>query len=466
MQRASEPGFPLENSALPVSELIRQAKQALESRFPLQWVAGEVTNLTRAASGHLYFALRDESAQVRCVMYRSRAQLLPFRLAEGQHVEVRARVTLYEARGEFQLQAEDIREAGRGRLFEAFLRLKEKLAAEGLFAPERKRPLPTLPRGIGIVTSRDAAALHDILTTLARRAPHLPLVLYPSPVQGQGAGERLATQVRTAGRRAAADGIDVLLLCRGGGSIEDLWAFNDEALVRAIASSPIPVVSGVGHETDFTLSDFAADLRAATPTAAAEIVSAGHLDAIARLRRLARELAKAIRQRTDSAWETVDRARTRLTHPRERLTRQHERLAMLAGRLDQAIARQQERRGAKLALLASRLSARRPAPGRERERLAALAARLRQAGERFLGRRAERLANLAAHLDHLNPQAVLDRGYSLVRRADGSLLRSAGEVRAGEAITIHPALGAIEATIDRVTEPEGPAAVEPHGHKA
>lgn len=467
MQSPINRDFPLENSAVPVSELVRQARATLESRFPLQWICGEVTNLSRAASGHLYFALRDEEAQVRCVMYRSRAQLLPFRLDEGQSIEVRARVTLYEARGEFQLQVEAIREAGRGRLFEAFLRLKEKLAGEGLFEAGRKRALPALPRGIGIITSRQAAALHDILTTLARRAPHLPLVLYPSPVQGAEAGAQLAAQVRTAGRRAASDGVDVLLLCRGGGSIEDLWAFNDEALVRAIAACPIPVVSGVGHETDFTLSDFAADLRAATPTAAAEIVSAGHVDAIARLRRLATELARAIRQKTDSAWERVDRARSRLIHPRQNLARQGEKLAALEKRLSLAVRRQQERREASLALLANRLAARRPAPARERERLKALAARLHRQGGQILTSRRERVANLSSHLDHLNPQAVLDRGYSIVRRADGGLLRAASDASHGEMLTIHPARGRIEARIERIgQEPEELSAVESGGHKA
>ncbi|WP_417069896.1 exodeoxyribonuclease VII large subunit [Niveibacterium terrae] len=467
MQSPINRDFPLENSAVPVSELVRRARSALESRFPLQWICGEVTNLSRAASGHLYFALRDEEAQVRCVMYRSRAQLLPFRLDEGQSIEVRARVTLYEARGEFQLQVEAIREAGRGRLFEAFLRLKEKLAGEGLFDAERKKTLPVLPRGIGIITSRQAAALHDILIAFARRAPHLPLVLYPCPVQGAEAGAQLAAQVRTAGRRAASDGVDVLLLCRGGGSIEDLWAFNDEALVRAIAACPIPVVSGVGHETDFTLSDFAADLRAATPTAAAEIVSTGHVDAIARLGSLARELAKAIRQRTDSAWERVDKARSRLIHPRQNLARQSEKLAALEKRLSLAVRRQQERREASLALLANRLAARRPAPARENERLKALAARLHLQGGQILTTRRERIANLASHLDHLNPQAVLDRGYSIVRRADGGLLRSARDTNQGEMLTIHPARGQIEARIERIgQEPEKQSTVEPGGHKA
>ena len=262
-------------AVLSVSDLNRLARETLEARFPLLWVAGEVSNLTRAPSGHLYFTLKDEAAQVRCTMWRNRAHLLPFQLAHGMRVEARALVTLYEARGDYQLNVETLRRAGQGNLAEAFQRLKEKLAAEGLFDPGRKRPLPAYPRGIGLVTSPQAAALHDVLVCLRRRAPHLPVVLYPAPVQGDSAAPRLMEALRQAGARAGQDGIDLLLLVRGGGSLEDLWAFNDEALARAIAACPLPVVAGVGHETDFTIADFVADLRAATPTAAAELATAG-----------------------------------------------------------------------------------------------------------------------------------------------------------------------------------------------
>ncbi len=441
------------NEVLPVSELIRRARRTLERDFPLQWVRGEVASLTRAASGHLYFSLRDEASQVRCVMYRSRAQLLPFQLAEGQRIEVRALVTLYEARGEFQLQIEAIRQAGRGNLFEAFLQLKERLAAEGLFDPAKKRALPNLPRGIGIITSPQAAALHDVLVALARRAPHVPRIVYPSPVQGAGAGASLAAMVTTAGARAATDGIDVLIVCRGGGSLEDLWAFNDEALARAIAASPLPVVSGVGHETDFTLADFAADLRAATPTAAAELVSTGHLAARTRLGALCQELERRVRRKLDAAWERCDRSRSRLAHPRERIGRQRERIKALGHRLGTAISLQLERARARQRLARLALAQRKPDPAGQAAKLERLALQFRAALARRLVRERQKHAMLASHLTHLNPQAVLERGYAIVRNEAGQILRDAQTAREGERLRIQPARGEITARVENLPSP-------------
>ena len=265
----------LSSPVLGVSALNRMAREALEAALPLLWVGGEISNLTRASSGHVYFTLKDANAQVRCAMWRNRAQLLAFRPENGMRVEARALVTLYEARGDYQLNVEAVRPAGIGDLFEAFKRLKDKLAAEGLFDAEAKRALPRFPRAIGLITSPAAAALRDVLVTLERRAPQLSIVLYPAPVQGADAATRLTDAVRSASARAHGDGIEVLLLVRGGGSLEDLWSFNDEALARALRNCSVPVISGVGHETDFTIADFAADLRAPTPTGAAELVSAG-----------------------------------------------------------------------------------------------------------------------------------------------------------------------------------------------
>ncbi|HEY5019718.1 MAG TPA: exodeoxyribonuclease VII large subunit, partial [Steroidobacteraceae bacterium] len=242
----------------------------LERRFPLQWVAGEISNLRPAASGHLYFTIKDQTAQADCVMFKSRAAALDWEPADGLQVEVRALVTLYEPRGRFQLNVEAMRRAGLGPLYERFLKLKDKLGREGLFDPDAKRPIPEHPRQIGIVTSLAAAALRDVLTTLQRRNPSIPVIVYPAPVQGEGAAAKLVQALAAANARAECD---VLLLVRGGGSIEDLWQFNEEALARAIRASDIPVVCGVGHETDFTIADFAADARAPTPTAAAELVS-------------------------------------------------------------------------------------------------------------------------------------------------------------------------------------------------
>ncbi|MFN3545699.1 MAG: exodeoxyribonuclease VII large subunit [Thiobacillus sp.] len=418
---------------LTVSELNRMARRVLESRLPLLWVEGEVSNFTRAASGHWYFSLKDPNAQVRCVMFRGRNQFADFVPTNGDHVEVRALPTLYEARGDFQLGAEQIRRAGAGRLFEAFLKLKAKLEAEGLFDPVRKRALPRFPRVLGVVTSPQAAALRDVLTALARRMPGLEVIVYPTPVQGAGVGARIAAAIRTAGAR---DECDVLLVCRGGGSLEDLWAFNDEAVARAIAASPMPVVSGVGHETDFTLADFAADVRAPTPTAAAELASPVRAELLARLAHLARLLHQHQRRRLHADMQRVDYLARRLVHPAEQLRRQGLDLANLAQRLASAahavVARKQlalERLGQRLVTPGHRLA-------HERQRLDGLADRSRRAVHDSLARQRLTLQRLAANLAHLNPEGVLARGYSIARRADGSVVRDAATLAVGEALDV------------------------------
>lgn len=433
---------------LSVSALNRLARETLERRFPLLWVCGEISNLTRAASGHLYFTLKDANAQVRCTMWRNRAQLLPFRVENGMHVEVRALPTLYEPRGDFQLGVEALRAAGQGNLFEAFLRLKDRLAAEGLFDEAAKRPLPAYPRRLGVVTSPAAAAWHDVLAALRRRAPQLEIVLYPAPVQGEGAGERLAAALRTASQRAAEDGIDVVLLVRGGGSIEDLWAFNSEPLARAIRACGVPVVCGVGHETDFTIADFAADVRAATPTGAAELASAGYHAARERLAVLAHGLSSAMRRRLHTLEQRTDRAAVRLAHPRERLRQAGRQQEQLLARMQVAMARRLERSRAMQHVLEARLQARRPDLGALHERRARAAARLLQARERFFARQQERLTTLATHLQHLAPEAVLERGYSITRTADGRILRDAARVTQGEAISVQLAIGRLDAIVD------------------
>ena len=277
--------------ALTVSALNRAVAGLLERSFPLVRVQGEICNLTRAASGHWYFGLKDDNAQVRCVMFRGRNSLLDWRPRDGDDVEATAIVSLYEARGEFQLTVEFLRRAGLGRLYEEFLKLKQRLAAEGLFDRPR-RPLPRMPRSVGVVTSLQAAALSDVLSVLQRRAPYLRVVIYPVPVQGAAAGGEIAAMLERAAARAE---VDVLLLVRGGGSIEDLWAFNEEVVARAIRAASLPVIVGVGHDSDVTIADFVADVRAPTPTAAAELVApdAGALRAelAAQLRRLVQQLA-------------------------------------------------------------------------------------------------------------------------------------------------------------------------------
>lgn len=433
---------------LTVSALNRRARQLLESGFPLQWISGEISNLTRAASGHLYFTLKDAQAQVRCAMWRSRAQRLPFRPENGMQIEARALVTLYEARGEFQLTVEGLRLAGAGNLFEAFNRLKHKLEAEGLFVAADKRPLPPYPRGIGVVTSPQAAALRDVLAALARRAPGVPVIVYPSAVQGMDAPAQLLAALLRANARAAQDRIDVLLLVRGGGSLEDLWAFNDEALARAIHASALPVISGVGHETDFSISDFVADLRAATPTAAAEFASAGYHAAVPRLEFLSHRLVRSVDSRIQQLAQRVDRAGLRLLHPRQRLERSRQTLSHLEQSLEQAMRRRLQGFSLRLDARAARLQHLRPGLETRRAALARAADTLRRATRQALERRAENLEQFGLHLAHLNPEAVLGRGYSITRTANGVILRDSHQAKPGDPVNIQLAHGRLQATVN------------------
>ncbi|MCB1944439.1 MAG: exodeoxyribonuclease VII large subunit [Thauera sp.] len=415
----ANPFLPANGAATPaaqvvsVSELNRMARELLESALPLMWVGGEISNLVRAASGHVYFTLKDASAQVRCAMWRNRAQLLAFRPENGMRVEARALVTLYEARGDYQLSVEALRPAGIGSLFEAFNRLKAKLAAEGLFDEEGRRALPRYPRALGIVTSPQAAALRDVLVTLRRRAPHLPVVLYPAPVQGADAPVRLLEAVRSAGRRAAEDGVDVLLLVRGGGSIEDLWAFNDEALARALRACPLPVVCGVGHETDFTIADFAADLRAPTPTGAAELVCTDRAALWSELQTQADAMRQAVARQLQTQAQRLDLTALRLARPGRSVARQRQHLDTLAHALNAARARRIDH--AAMAL-----------PRR--------ADRLRHAVQRQLQDAQQRLDNLGQRLQALDPHAVLSRGYAWVESADGRPVTQAAQLTGGDAV--------------------------------
>ncbi|GBG00772.1 exodeoxyribonuclease 7 large subunit [Azospira sp. I13] len=417
-----------------VSELNRQARQRLESAFPLCWVAGEISNLTIAASGHAYFSLKDRQAQARCVMFRNRAQLLGFRLENGLQVEARVLVSLYEPRGDFQLNVEALRRAGQGDLYERFLRLKAQLEAEGLFAAERKRPLPAFPRTLGIVTSPQAAALRDVLTTLARRAPQVRVVLYPTLVQGEEAPRQIVAALQAAAARREAD---VLLVVRGGGSIEDLWAFNDEGVARAIAACPMPVVSGVGHETDFTIADFAADLRAPTPTAAAELAAPDREGLLNHLQRLDNQLSRRIRRRLEAAQQRLDWTARRLKHPAERLALQRQGLEALGQRLQRGLGRHLERAAFTLERAGQRLLRHRPRPAAQQARLEALGLRLAGAQQRLLQSRRARLERLAAGLTHLNPEAVLARGYAIAFDAQGQTVHDAASLSPGQRLTLH-----------------------------
>ena len=431
-----------------VSTLNRIARERLESAFSLCWVSGEVSNLTFAASGHVYFSLKDATAQVRCVMFRNRAQLLGWRLENGQHIEARVLVTLYEARGDFQLNVEAARKAGVGNLYEQFLRLKEKLEREGLFASESKRPLPAFPHRIGIVTSTQAAALRDVLTTLTRRTPHVDIVLYPTPVQGDGAAAQIAAAIRSAGERQECD---VLIVCRGGGNLEDLWPFNDEGVARAIRACSIPVISGVGHETDFTIADFAADQRAPTPTAAAELAAPERSALIARLSdyRLAlrRQTGRNIEQRS----QYLDGLARRLLHPAQGLAQQRDKLVNLQRRLDNGLTQTSSRGRNTLATLSRRLLLVRPDTGRVARRLEALAPKLRSEWQKSLLNKSGDLTRIAASLSHLNPNAVLARGYSIVTDERGIILRDSQSLEPNDRIAVCFHSGRAEAIISSVS---------------
>ena len=434
---------------IPVSMLNRLARERLESAFPLCWVAGEVSNLTYAASGHAYFSLKDAAAQVRCVMFRNRAQLLGWRLENGQHLEARVLVTLYEARGDFQLTVETARKAGIGNLYEKFLKLKDKLEREGLFASAAKRSLPTFPRTIGLVTSLQAAALRDVLTTLKRRAPHLNIVIYPTAVQGEGAAAQITAAVKSASARRDCD---VLIVCRGGGSLEDLWAFNDEALARAIRACSLPVISGVGHETDFSIADFAADQRAPTPTAAAELVAPERSALMVRLMDLRLNLRRQFEQGLNSRSQALDTLDHRLQHPAQHLAQQRKNLRNLQRRLDSALTQNSTRGRNALAGLTRRLLMARPDTGRQARRLEALAPKLHGVWQQTLQDKAGNLARLAASLTHLNPDAVLARGYSIVTDSAGRILSDSRSLEPNDRIAVSFHSGRADAQVLSVTK--------------
>ena len=437
---------PVSNSVLSVSSLNRLVRDCLESAFPLTWVGGEISNLTYAASGHVYFSLKDANAQVRCVMWRSRAQLLGWRLENGQQIEARALVSFYEPRGEFQLNVEAIRRAGQGDLFERFLRLKAQLEKEGLFAAERKKPLPAFPRHIAIVTSLQAAALRDVLTTLHRRAPHLRITVYPTLVQGEGAAARIAEAL---GQAAAGD-CEAIILCRGGGSIEDLWAFNEEAVARAIAASPIPVIAGVGHETDFTIADFAADLRAPTPTAAAELASPDRDGLLARLDALEDQLQRRLERSLADRGQRLDWLSARLIHPAERLRQRRQDTEALGTRLQRAQRRHLERSRLLLTALGQRHGSAQPRLDKLADRLAHLRYRLEQRTAWVLSQHSGKLNSLASSLNQLDPHAVLTRGYALAIGPDGRAIRDAATLKPGDALQLNFARGAATATVEQV----------------
>jgi exodeoxyribonuclease VII large subunit len=432
---------------LTVSALNQAVARMLERNFPLAWVAGEVSNFTKAASGHWYFTLKDDGAQVRAVMFRGRAQYAGFMPREGDKVEVRALVTLYAPRGDYQLNVEAIRRAGVGNLYEAFLQLKEKLGAEGLFDPARKRPLPYFARRIGIVTSPQAAALRDVLATLRRRAPHVEVTLYPTPVQGEGAAQKIAQAIATASARRECD---VLLVCRGGGSIEDLWSFNHEAVARAIAACSMPVISGVGHETDFTIADFAADLRAPTPTAAAELAALPRADWLALLESHATDLSRAMwRQLTETA-QTVDWLSRRLVSPSAYIAHERLKLGSLLMRLTHGARTPLNQARYEVAHLRTRLAGQLTAARPHRRHLAEQVRRMAACAASTAARRRQALASIAAQLELLSPHRTLERGYAIVANERGEIVRDPHQISAGSALDVTLAKGTAHVVVARI----------------
>lgn len=394
----------IDQPILSVSDLNAAVRRQLESRFSPLWVEGEIAQLTLASSGHMYFSLKDAGAQVRCALFRTRAARLTWQPRQGDKVRARAQVTLYEARGEFQLTIDTLVKGGLGTLYERFLQLKAELEAAGLFSPERKQALPTFPRTIGIITSPQAAALHDVMTTLSRRAPYARLILYPTLVQGTDATPQIVQAIESANRHGAAD---VLLLCRGGGSLEDLWCFNEAAVVRAIAASTLPLICGVGHETDTTLADLAADVRAPTPTAAAELIAPDRTRMLSLLEVQQGRLRQRVTRLLDEAAMRLDGYGARLRSPMLLLERQQERLNQFQTRLSHWV-------------------------------------------ERGLERDKRRLSEFGLRLQALDPNQPLKRGYALITDEHGHLIGSIHKAPPQSTVQLQLADGRLQARVESV----------------
>lgn len=420
-------------SSISVSELNALAKALLEDHLAGLWIAGEVSNLTRAASGHYYFSLKDSRAQVRCAMFKGAAARLVKPLKEGDHIEVAGKISIYEARGEFQITVNEVRLKGLGQLYEAYERLKAQLQAEGAFSAERKKPLPARPQCIGIVTSLAAAALRDVVTTLNRRAPEIPIIVYPTPVQGTGSELQIAQAIKTASQRAECD---VLIVCRGGGSIEDLWAFNEEPVVRAIEACAIPVVSGVGHETDFTLADFVADVRAPTPTGAAELVSLNRQESLHRLAQAKGRLKTVLEQRYFDASQKLDWLARQIRHPRQKLDEQRASISKLAQTLSYSMTQNVRAHTARFERQTQALKHCRPDVSVYKHNIDRFQTALSHSFRQLLAHRRLSLTAQAALLEAVSPQHILERGFSVVKNTRGQVIRNADTLKQGQKLHI------------------------------
>ncbi len=432
-----------------VSRLNLEVRSLIESSYPPIWVEGEISNLARPRSGHIYFSLKDDSCQVRCAMFRTQNRQLEFEPEDGVQVLANARVSLYPERGEFQLIVQYMEEAGAGALRRAFEALKQRLAAEGLFDEEKKRPLPEFPETIGVVTSPTGAALRDILHVIERRHPGVHVVIYPVPVQGAQAAPEIVRMIGIAGARKECS---VLIVARGGGSIEDLWAFNDEQVARAIRACPVPVVTGIGHEVDFTIADFAADRRAPTPSAAAELVTPDVRHLITRIGSSRQRLTTLIAALIRSQRENLDWLSKRLLLPRRRLLDFTQRVDELNIRLNRSARGVPVSRRAALAALKARLGARHPASQIDlhRARHADLRRRLNDLTRRRLTDARARVSETTRALNSISPMGTLERGYSILTRADdGALVRASESVKRGERVHARLAKGELDLTVEK-----------------
>ncbi|MCK0751556.1 exodeoxyribonuclease VII large subunit [Chromohalobacter japonicus] len=438
-------------NALSVSELNRQARLMLERGFGECWVEGEISGVARPASGHIYFTLKDDRAQLRCAFFRNRARLMRATLKDGDRLRVRGRVSVFEPRGDYQLIVEAVQASGEGELLAAYERLKAKLSAEGVFV--NARPLPCPPRHLAIITSPTGAAIRDVLAVLRRRWPSLEVTILPVPVQGREAPPAIIRAIAQANQRAQSpdDTVDALLVTRGGGSLEDLWAFNDEHLARAIHHSRLPVMSAVGHEVDVTLADFAADERAPTPSAAAERLVPDWREWRAQLQAAKRDLARAMQARLERDGQRLDHARARLRHPGERLAEQRRRLESWETRLRLAMRRRLDRERQHHETLTRRVERQDPRLAIEayRQRLTTLERQLHTALPRRLDQSRERLEALARELNAVSPLAVLGRGYSILEDDERHIVRNAHDTQPGQTLTARLGEGRLKVEVKR-----------------
>lgn len=443
--------YSLENSIpriLTISELNRNTKQLLEQNIPLLWVQGEISNLKCYPSGHWYFSLKDNAAQIRCVFFNHKNYTIDWQLKDGMHVEVLTLVTIYEPRGDYQLNIETMRQTGLGRLYEAFERLKSKLENTGLFRAENKKILSKFPKQVGIITSPNTAALHDVIATMQRRTPSLPIIIYPTLVQGKMAATEIANAIKIACQRKECD---VLILCRGGGSIEDLWAFNEETVALAIVNSSIPIVSGIGHETDFTIADFVVDRRAPTPTGAGELIGQDHSELNHHVKKLFNHLSRSIFHQIERIMQKIDTFSYRLVYPGNKIQRQTIRLHYLTKQLNNIWRHSIEKKIWKLNQFKKHLLTNHPNISQTSTHTVKLALSLSNGFSRYIELQQHHIKSLDLLLAQLNPQLVLKRGYSITYNAsDDTLIHNSKQIKPGDNIQVKFAHGSCEAHIKKI----------------